>query len=325
MSSVPVWAWLGVVVPLVALVVIVGETAAMEQRSLRPPRTSPGSVPEALQELAVQEVSIDAPDGVSLSAWYVPPRNGAAVALFHGYAGDRLQLTFEAVELARRGYGVLLGDARAHGRSGGEVTTHGDRERDDARAVLDFLADAAGSSTRLGVFGFSAGATPLPAVAAEDPRVRAVVLAGCTTSAADFSRDESGRLSWLKSPVILAVMRANGIDPDAIDPLAAIPRLSPRALLIVHGENDSVVPVGRARSLFAAAGEPKRLHVFPQAGHGGYGDVEPAGYARLLLDFFDQHLLGRDGRPSPAARRSGSEEPAVRGSDHRGAERAQTD
>ncbi len=298
MSSFPTWAWLGVVAPLVVLVAIVGETALVEQRSLRPPRLAPGSVPPPLKELALQEVSIEAVDGTSLSAWYVPPRNGAAIALFHGYAGDRRQLTFEAVELARRGYGVLLPDTRAHGRSGGEVTTHGDRERGDARAVLDFLAEAAGSSTPLGLFGFSAGAAPLPAVAVEDPRVRAVVLAGCTTSAADFSRDEAGRLSWLKSPVILAVMRANGIDPDAIDPLAAIPRLSPRALLIVHGERDSVVPVARARSLFAAAGEPKQLHVFSDAGHGGYGEVEPALYARLLADFFDRHLLERDGRPS---------------------------
>lgn len=311
--SLPAWLWVAIVAPVVLLAAVVGETAYVEQQSLRPPRTPLEPLHPALAGLPLREVSFEAPDGVRLSAWHVPSRNGAAVAMFHGYAGNRQQLTSEAATLATHGYGVLLVDSRAHGQSGGAETTHGDRERGDVRAALDFLASGADAPARLGLLGFSAGAAPLPAVAAEDPRVGAVVLAGCTTSATQFSRDESGRLAWLKSPVILAVMRANGIDPQAIDPLEAVSRLSPRAVLIVHGESDSIVPVARARALFAAAGEPKQLHVVPGAGHGGYGEVEPAVYPQLLKDFFDRHLLDPDaaartrhrgaddltGRPSP--------------------------
>jgi fermentation-respiration switch protein FrsA (DUF1100 family) len=38
-------------------------------------------------------------------------------------------------------------------------------------------------------------------------------------------------------------------------------------VLIMHGERDSIVPVEMGRRLYDAAKEPKRIELFPRAGH----------------------------------------------------------
>ncbi|MCA1553628.1 MAG: alpha/beta hydrolase, partial [Chloroflexi bacterium] len=45
-------------------------------------------------------------------------------------------------------------------------------------------------------------------------------------------------------------------------------RLSPRALLVMHGEADEVLPAACGRSIYARAREPKKLILYPNCGHG---------------------------------------------------------
>lgn len=54
-----------------------------------------------------------AADGVRLSAWYVPSRNGAAVVLLPGAGSTRTAVLGQAAVLARHGYGALLTDTAA--------------------------------------------------------------------------------------------------------------------------------------------------------------------------------------------------------------------
>ena len=44
-------------------------------------------------------------------------------------------------------------------------------------------------------------------------------------------------------------------------------------VLITHGDPDPVIPTSEARLLFEAANEPKRLLIFPGAGHNVFGSV----------------------------------------------------
>ena len=47
-----------------------------------------------------------------------------------------------------------------------------------------------------------------------------------------------------------------------------VAELSPRHLMFVHGEADEVLPAGCSRELFARAGEPKELVLYPGCRHG---------------------------------------------------------
>ena len=62
---------------------------------------------------------------MALSGWYVPSRNGAAVVLLHGAGSTRSAVLPHAVVLADDGFGVLLYDARGHGRSQGRAMDFG--------------------------------------------------------------------------------------------------------------------------------------------------------------------------------------------------------
>jgi pimeloyl-ACP methyl ester carboxylesterase len=46
------------------------------------------------------------------------------------------------------------------------------------------------------------------------------------------------------------------------------PRVAPRAMLLVHGTDDTVLPDACSRAVYQAAGEPKELVLCPGAGHG---------------------------------------------------------
>jgi len=78
--------------------------------------------------------------------------------------------------------------------------------------------------------------------------------------------------------------RLVGVRAEEVRPLDAVPDLSPRPLLIVHGTQDRIVPLSEAYLLYEAAGNPKELWVVARAGH-----VE----ARLLQ--FDAYLEKVDG------------------------------
>ena len=114
------------------------------------------------------------------------PSGGAgkvpAVLLGHGFGGTKNSVSDDAESLADRGYAVLTWTARGFGSSGGEIHLDSpDYEVKDAQRLLDWLAtqprvqtDAAGDP-RVGVVGGSYGGALALLLAAQDPRVDAIV------------------------------------------------------------------------------------------------------------------------------------------------------
>ena len=115
---------------------------------------------------------------------YLPNGDGKvpAVLLGHGFGGTRNSVTDDAESLADRGYAVLTWTARGFGTSTGEIHLDSpDYEVKDAQRLLDWLAaqprvqtDATGDP-RVGVVGGSYGGALALLLAAQDPRVDAIV------------------------------------------------------------------------------------------------------------------------------------------------------
>ncbi len=281
---------------LLALGVVVGfgaraaRTLQTELGARHPPRLEVPALDQVLPGLDAREVRFRTDDGLTLEGWLVPSSNGAAVVLVHGFGDNREELAFEAQALAAKGFGVLLIDLRAHGRSEGERTTYGDLERGDVRAAMTVLGLPPG---RIGLLGFSMGSTAVARAAALKPHPGAVMLAGATTSATAFCADEAKGWGWFDGPICLGVMRHDGLDVEGLSVVSRVRELEGTPLLIVHGELDPLVPVLRARQLFDAAGEPKRLLVIDGGVHGHYGQRSPVEYAAALTAFFEEALTPR--------------------------------
>ena len=74
----------------------------------------------------------------------------------------------------------------------------------------------------------------------------------------------------------------------SVRPIDSVPALSPRPLLLVQGEEDSLVHPREARALHAAAGEPKELWMLPDCGHVEAFDRLPEEFTDRVDKFFRQ-------------------------------------
>jgi pimeloyl-ACP methyl ester carboxylesterase len=277
---------------------IAGHVAWGVAEALAPPRLAPDArhAPAGALSMVLRPSG-----GPTLRGWYVPSRTGLAVLLVHGYGANREALLPEARALAARGHGVLLFDLRAHGESGGRRTAWGDDEQADVSAAVDWLA--ARPEVRadgIGAVGFSLGAMALAEVAARDPRLRAVVLAGAYTTLDAMTRHDQRRWHVLGGTATVWTLRTAGIVLDHVRPASAVSRIAPRAVLVVAGDADTDVPLDVTRALYAAARPPKALHVVAGAGHGRYAaGAAGEGYLRAVVAFLEGTLA--DARTPHAA------------------------
>jgi hypothetical protein len=116
-----------------------------------------------------ETVRLTTSDGLTLGAWYVPSRNGAAVIAFPG----RSQPIPHARMLTRHGYGVLLVDRRGEGASEGDSNAFGWAGEKDLRAAIGFLQRRRDvNPSRIGGLGLSVGGELLLQTAAHTPALR---------------------------------------------------------------------------------------------------------------------------------------------------------
>ena len=96
--------------------------------------------------------------------------------------------------LLASGYSVAMMDARAHGDSGGTISTYGHIERYDVSATLDALT-ASENVDHAYAFGESMGAAVALQAAEVDPRIEAVVAEGAFRNLHEVMFDYAG-LRW---------------------------------------------------------------------------------------------------------------------------------
>ena len=186
-------------------------------------RTSPSAA--GLSE--ADEEELDTSDRERVIAWHVAPREGRPVFLyFHGNGGS-LRLRNERFRaLIADGSGLVALSYRGYGGSSGLPTEPGLFE--DAAAAYAF-AIARYPAERIVVWGESLGSAVAIALAADKP-VGRIVLEAPFTSAADV-----GARHYRFVPVRLFMKDQFRSDLRVGKVTAPV--------LVVHGENDFVVPV----------------------------------------------------------------------------------
>ena len=214
-------------------------------RAVVPPPPSAG--------FAIAEVTFATEDGERLHAWWVPARAPSLghVLLCHGNAGNVGDRLAHVELLSGVGFDVLAFDYRGYGRSTGRPTEQGLYR--DARAARDALLSRHGVEPgRLLYLGESLGGAVALALAVEQPPA-GLILQSAFTSVRDMAR--------VHYPLI-----PPALVPDAYPSIRLIGRLA-APLLVLHGEQDDIVPLMHAEALAEAAPSPKRMHVFAGAGH----------------------------------------------------------
>lgn len=260
-----------------------------------PERHLPDATP-ATYGMPYEDVRLITEDGLQLVAWYVPPSNGATIIMIHGLHSNRGgDLEFGA-DLRARGYGLFFLDLRAHGESEGRTTSLGLYEIRDIRTAVNYLKSRPDVDPgRIGVYGASLGGSVAIMSAAEVPELKAVAVDSTFASLAWLVQNQFSKLegvpTWL-GPVVLAMggLQA-GMNPADVAPVDRIGRISPRPVLIMHGELDEKFLPDNAQLLTKAAGKPKQLWVVPGVRHTKLYNTDPAAYVDRVGGFFDHALL----------------------------------
>ena len=236
-----------------------------------------------------RDVTFTTSDGLRLSGWYVPSKNGAAVLIVHGGGGDRDGARLHAAMLARAGYGVLLYDARGRGRSQGDPNAYGWTWGPDVDAAATWLEHARGVQ-RVGALGLSTGADVLIEAASHRRDIRAIVADGATTeSTADVRRVLHG--SDLPSIPFFAVQYAAAEvlgDSHQSPPLEqAAAQVPPTPILFIAS---SWRIERKAAPIYARAARASSSLWRVDAGHTQGLREHPHEYRQRVLAFFERTL-----------------------------------
>jgi fermentation-respiration switch protein FrsA (DUF1100 family) len=216
----------------------------------------------------VEEVTLKSADGESLVAWHVPPRGSKPIVIyFHGNGGALNLRAGRFGWLMRDGFGLLGLSYRGYGGSSGKPSETGFLL--DAAAAYDFAA-ARYPPARIVLWGESLGSGVAVALAADRP-VGGLILDAPFTSAADV-----GAAAYPFVPVRWFIK-------DAFRSDQRIARVKV-PLLVLHGEQDNIVPVRYGENLFRLANEPKKMVRFPSGGHVDLDDHGAPDAVRAFLN-----------------------------------------
>jgi alpha/beta superfamily hydrolase len=222
-------------------------------------------------------------DGLRLLAEaYSPSGKGTypALCICHGVPAKRTpDLTDRgypvlAERFCREGFVAFIFNFRGTGESEGNFDMLGWTR--DLKAAIDYLCELdTVDKSRLSLMGFSGGAMASVYCAAHDKRVSSIVACACPArffDIADFNRYEE----FLAHCRQVGIIRDADFPPsvkkwaggfDEVSPLRWIHKISPRPVLIVHGDRDQTVPLSHAWELYNRAEEPKDISIIPGAEH----------------------------------------------------------
>mmetsp|Transcript_7234 Transcript_7234/g.12967 ORF Transcript_7234/g.12967 Transcript_7234/m.12967 type:complete len:349 (-) Transcript_7234:1645-2691(-) len=266
--------------------------------------------PETLR-LPYKRVSLTTEDDKKLDAWFIEQtiRGEASknlVLCCAPYNHDKSTLLGVARSLWDHGYSVLLFDFRSHAPVA-TAQTVGYLEKRDGDAALDWLCDNKPEGGRIALVGASMGGAVALMLAAEN---RKDVIA-CATDCAFSSLKEvinvrldkmfpTTRLFGMGSivplhnlfveSICLFTKMRYGYDPEMVGPKHQLKNIK-IPLLVVHSEDDSVVPLTHGYEIYSKSGtlpEEKSFVVVKDTEHIGSYFLDEKEYSRRIVGFFDK-------------------------------------
>jgi len=229
--------------------------------------------------LEYEDVSLVTADNEELHGWYIPATNPAGVVLFfHGNAGN-ISHRLESIEIFNElDLDVLIIDYRGYGQSTGKASEQGTYL--DAQAAWDYLVDKRGVAPEdMVIFGRSLGGAVASWLAARTTP-GAVILESCFTSGVDMA----GRLYPFLPARLITRLKY---------PVKDYVRQLSSPLLVVHSQQDEIIPFDMGRSIFTAAPEPKEMLVLSGDHNGGFL-MNRDRYQAAIGKFLEMHFYSRN-------------------------------
>ena len=221
--------------------------------------------------LSYKDIQFLTPDGLSLHGWFFPLSEEAPVLIFcHGNAGNISHRIENVKLLVNKGISVFLFSYRGYGKSSGRPSEKGIYI--DGIAAYDYLVKIEKiSPDRIAIFGRSLGGSVAIEVALKRKTI-CLIIESTFTSMKDMAKTIPP--FFILSPFL--PLHYNNISKIAN---VSVPTL------ILHGEDDDIVPFSMGKELFEKALEPKSFLPIQGAGHNDTYVIGGEDYLDAIVNF----------------------------------------
>lgn len=270
------------------------------------------------------EIKLKTKEGLVLDGWFVPLQNEELLAkgtllVLHGSQTDMREALSSCLFLLENGYQLLLFNSRENYPERGYYFLKEDLE--DIVNAIEFLKNRGDiDTTRIGVFGFSYGALKAVLAGAKYKILKVVIEDAGPSSFHAFvkyvllDRDREKNIEEVKknNPDYLnayiklletstlldsfllehkrTMEKILGYPIDEYDAALQVSNISPRAILVIHGELDKRVSIQCSKRIFEAAKIPKEFFIVPNSEHiEGMHQAEEI-YVSKVISFLEKYL-----------------------------------
>ncbi len=242
----------------------------LSQRQLMYFPTRERVLPQEVGLVAVEEVALRNQAGETLLSWFGKARTGKPTLLFfHGNGGALNHRAHRFRGLMADGFGIFMLGYPGYGGSDGRPSERAFLE--GATLAYEYLQGQGLESDDIVIYGESIGSSIAIQLAAS-VGAKGLVLEAPMSSAADVARVH---YPWLLAGLLIKDSYRSIDHIDKID----------MPMLVMHGENDRIIPIELGRKLFDAALDPKTFVGLPGAGH---NDLYLHSTDEIAADFINQ-------------------------------------
>lgn len=241
------------------------------------------SDPVPLSPAGVPIFPVEVEEGITIDCgFWVNSRECPSILYFHGNGESVPGYSLVAPFYTRRGINLCVVDYRGYGSSGGKPAVS--NMMADAHIVLNRFKTKIGRDSynnNLFVMGRSLGSLPaLELVFHHQDEIRGLIIESGTAN--NFSRMWSNLGLNPKEPALnKQSLFLNKVKIRQV----RIPTL------IIHGENDDLIPVSEGRELYKNSAAPeKKILIIPGAGHNDIMTVKEDLYFDTIGDFIQANI-----------------------------------
>jgi alpha-beta hydrolase superfamily lysophospholipase len=208
----------------------------------------------------------------------------ACVIASHGLLSSKNREKYIALgeRLSREGFSMLRFDFRGIGESEGRIEDDTVSKRiADLGSAISFIRSRLGPKTRLGLVGSSLGGYVTLIRASMDKKIKAIVI-WATPFHLDNLKSNKGTEGYpLPGEAFFKDLRKHRLLP-------LLPKVS--NCMVIHGEEDELVPVDQAWEIFHSLSEPKEIHILEGADHRLTEPTHRQRAMELTTEWFKKYL-----------------------------------
>jgi len=248
-----------VVVIVVVVLGLIGLAYIAAAKLLKPPRRiykwTPKDLGYDFEELIIKS------NGVDLHGWFIDRGSNVTILAIHGYTSSKWDETYMKPViniLAENGFNVAAFDFRAHGRSGGEITTLGYLETQDYKNIISWLKqNKPEKAEKIGLIGYSMGGAVTIMLTALDDRIDFAIADSPYIDIVSSGKRWIMRMKGIIRSILLAVYplivffaaKKAGINVDDLKLYKYADKIK-KPLFIIAGKNDDLVSIDEIKKFY---------------------------------------------------------------------------